>query len=44
MDEQGTPRILPNAEGKDSTPSVVLVEDGRIAVGEVALNHAAAAS
>jgi molecular chaperone DnaK len=39
VDEQGTPRVIPNAEGKDSTPSVVLVENGRIAVGEVALNQ-----
>ncbi len=39
VDEQGTPRILPNAEGKDSTPSVVLVEGGYVAVGEVALNQ-----
>ena len=39
VDEQGTPRVIPNAEGQDSTPSVVLVENGRIAVGEVALNQ-----
>src|SRR6185436_4600375 len=39
VDEQGTPLVIPNAEGATSTPSVVLVDNGRIVVGEVALNQ-----
>jgi len=39
VDEQGRPRAIPNPEGKNATPSVVLIDGGRIAVGEVALNE-----
>src|SRR5450432_2020716 len=39
VDEQGRPRAIPNPEGKTATPSVVLIDGGRIAVGEVALNE-----
>ena len=31
--------VIPNQEGKNATPSVVLIDGGRIAVGEVALNE-----
>jgi len=41
VDDEGRPRIIPNAEGEPITPSVVLIEDGRIVVGELALNQAA---
>lgn len=37
LDEQGIPRLLPNAEGKYLTPSVILFEEGgNIVVGEIA--------
>src|SRR5437762_267671 len=39
VDGQGRPRVVPNADGKTTTPSVVLVQDGRVAVGDVALNQ-----
>ena len=39
VDDHGRPRVIPNADGKTTTPSVVLIEDGRIVVGEVALNQ-----
>ncbi len=39
VDENGRPRIIPNADGKTTTPSVVLIKDGRIVVGEIALNQ-----
>jgi molecular chaperone DnaK len=39
LDEQGTPQVVRNAEGATTTPSAVLIEDGNISVGEVALNQ-----
>src|SRR5713101_7737756 len=39
VDEQGRPRAIPNAQGKNSTPSAVLIQDGHIAVGDIALNE-----
>ena len=39
VDEQERPRVISNADGKSTTPSVVLVEDGRIVVGDIALNQ-----
>jgi molecular chaperone DnaK len=40
IDESGRVRLIPNAEGQYLTPSVVLIKDGIIQVGEVALNKA----
>jgi molecular chaperone DnaK len=40
VNDAGDPRIVPNAEGGRTTPSVVLVEGNRILVGDVALNRA----
>jgi molecular chaperone DnaK len=42
VDEWGTPRIITNSEGNRTTPSVVLIDDDRIEVGEIALNLASA--
>lgn len=42
VDENGRPRIIPNAEGEKTTPSVVLIENGRILVGSSAVNQAIA--
>lgn len=39
VDEQGRPKVIPNADGKLATPSVVLIQDGQIVVGEVAMNQ-----
>jgi molecular chaperone DnaK len=39
VDDQGRPHIIPNADGKTTTPSAVLIQDGRITVGDVALNQ-----
>ena len=39
VDDRGVPRVIPNADGKQTTPSVVLVQEGRIAVGEMAMNQ-----
>lgn len=39
VDERGIPRVIPNADGESTTPSVVLIEDGRIEVGQVAVNQ-----
>jgi len=39
VDDSGRPRVIPNADGKTTTPSVVRVQDGRIAVGDTALNE-----
>lgn len=39
VNDQGRPEAIPNADGKTSTPSVVLVEAGRCTVGEMALNQ-----
>lgn len=42
VDEEGHAHVVPNAEGKKTTPSVVLIEDGRFVVGEAAANQAIA--
>lgn len=39
VDESGRPKVIPNAEGKTTTPSVVLIQGSKIAVGEVAMNE-----
>lgn len=36
LDHNGLPRIIPNKEGEDTTPSVVSFEDGNIVVGSQA--------
>jgi len=40
VDEQGNARVIRNAEGEKTTPSAVLIEDGKVQVGSVALNQA----
>jgi len=40
VDDEGRPRVLENADGNQLTPSVVLIEDGGIIVGEAAANQA----
>ena len=40
VDDDGRPRVIPNAEGQNTTPSIVLIENGRVVVGELALNQA----
>jgi len=37
--DDGQPRVMPNADGKTTTPSVVLIEGDRIVVGDVAMNQ-----
>jgi molecular chaperone DnaK len=39
VDENGNPKVIPNADGKTTTPSVVMIENGQIVVGELALNQ-----
>ncbi len=39
VDHQDRPRIIPNADGKTTTPSVVLVQEGRREVGDLALDQ-----
>ncbi|MCI0582004.1 MAG: Hsp70 family protein, partial [Chloroflexi bacterium] len=39
VNEQGVATVIPNADGQSTTPSVVLVEGGRVVVGSVALNQ-----
>ena len=39
LDEEGRPRVIPNADGKSTTPSIVLIKDGKIEVGEPAMNR-----
>jgi molecular chaperone DnaK len=39
VDDGGRPRVIPNADGKTTTPSAVLIQNGRVAVGDVALNQ-----
>jgi molecular chaperone DnaK len=39
VDDAGHPHVIPNADGQTTTPSVVLVQDGRIAVGDIAMNQ-----
>jgi molecular chaperone DnaK len=40
VDEHGCPKVIPNAEGENTTPSVVLIENGTIQVGAAAANQA----
>jgi molecular chaperone DnaK len=40
VDERGRPKVIPNAEGEKTTPSAVLIENGQVQVGAVALNQA----
>ncbi len=42
VDEQGRPKIIRNAEGEKTTPSIVLIEDSQIQVGALAMNQAIA--
>ncbi len=42
VDEHGRPRVIRNAEGEKTTPSVVLVDGNQIQVGAVAVNQAIA--
>ncbi len=38
--EGGKPKIIPNAEGNNTTPSVISIKDGEILVGEIARRQA----
>ncbi|MCZ6793247.1 MAG: Hsp70 family protein [Planctomycetota bacterium] len=38
VNDDGVPEVIPNDQGFTTTPSVVLIEDGKIVVGEEALN------
>lgn len=40
VDDTGRPQVIRNAEGKKTTPSVALVRDGSVEVGEIAANQA----
>ncbi len=42
IDHFGEPQVIPNAEGEMVTPSVIFFEEGRVAVGTYALQHAIA--
>lgn len=39
VDDQGQLQVIPNPDGKTTTPSVVLLQDGRIVVGQAALHQ-----
>ena len=39
INEAGLPQIIPNAEGKKITPSVVYMQDQEVIIGEEALNY-----
>lgn len=39
VDHDGRPRLVENAEGRSLTPSIVLVEGGKVVVGELAANQ-----
>lgn len=39
VNADGQPEVIRNADGQTTTPSVVLIQDGRTAVGEMALNQ-----
>ncbi len=39
VDDQGVPQVIPNPEGGTTLPSVVMIRDDRIAVGQEALNQ-----
>lgn len=40
VDEEGHPHIIPNRDGQNTTPSVVMFDDGEIIVGQQAKNNA----
>jgi len=40
--EGGKPKIIPNSEGNNTTPSVISIKDGEILVGEIARRQAVA--
>lgn len=40
MDEEGRTHIIPNRDGQNTTPSVVMFDDGEIIVGQQAKNNA----
>ena len=40
--EGGKPKIIPNSEGNNTTPSVVSINNGEILVGEIARRQAVA--
>ena len=40
--EGGKPKIIPNSEGNNTTPSVVSIKDGEVLVGEIARRQAVA--
>jgi len=39
VNNHGEPIVIPSAAGQTTTPSVVLIRDGRIIVGDIALNQ-----
>lgn len=39
VNDEGLPEVVRNADGSATMPSVVLIQDGRIAVGDVAMNQ-----
>jgi molecular chaperone DnaK len=39
VDDRGMPKVIPNASGELMTPSVVLIQDGQIVVGDAAMNQ-----
>ncbi|MBI3248835.1 MAG: Hsp70 family protein [Deltaproteobacteria bacterium] len=39
INDRGRPEVINNAEGQKTTPSVVLLENGHVEVGEVAMNQ-----
>ncbi len=40
VDDNGTPHVITNRDGKNTTPSVVMFDDGEIIVGQQAKNNA----
>ncbi len=39
VDDRGLPKVIPNASGELMMPSVVLIQDGQIVVGDAAMNQ-----
>ena len=39
VNDKGNPTVIPNAAGQTTTPSVVLVRNGHVVVGELAMNR-----
>jgi molecular chaperone DnaK len=39
VDDRGAPKVIPNASGELMTPSVVLIQNGQIVVGDAAMNQ-----